>query len=902
VKNHRINSPGPGTRSLDPAERQAQQRAHADRARTLLAAASKKAGETSTLERPGISTATRTRFAIRAKPSEWLFADAGRAVIDAIFECIKDGSDRVVMTWPEPPGGAFVAACVALREARGMGHLAHASFAYWPWRDGATWAARLVLVNPSDIAAAARSAINDAHSKDWKRTDLAHNSLEMIEIRLRDLDLQMAASPGRPLSDASIIVRSPTVLETTAVFAPVTSKAAPPYGPSADKILRRVRRHTFLGERNAGLGDRFDHVGDPMKTPFALLGLPPAKRAEELARFVQSERVRTFGMDVVIVDLTRPGRSELPDQWEPRLEALLKSFDVATGRRPAALVLTEDAFTFRRATRVMKASAAVRRPRGRVYEIGAYLDHRGLLGPAAKLPSEMPAIAFQADIKDASLAPLRDRLVVLGRALREDAHAGAAVVSRTLAFLRRSASLPIGLSEAREITDILYDADDEVDSSVRAMFRPKMVLGALLAVAEIAPAYSSEIRSLVEAVGSKVGEWESETPVSLKLASLLEQSAWNAASTVIAFPDRRIAETYLASDRAVRCDCTIIDHKGIADLSEAAQVRRIVVIGPGPQAIRALLTTKLAPETVLLLGDAAGSALLSAELAPLGRIAAFASIAARAKAITEALRRGGTNETLDLAEAEFRIVVTDQEERIDLTQANEAYRGPVVEIRTQRGQILRYRPTSDVLLLSPGEARPFERVVAREIEAGDSILVLKNDVRELIRRAIAGSRRSLAELGLYHQAIAGIRRETPGTTVRDKARHVLRSMQAMNGSVPDSELHNITRWLSADDAPMKIDGARQPGAARDWPRFLLFMHTVGIQDTLAKAYWDAAITPSRSYRAQEGHLFNQRVVQFILDPEATTAWASMRDVWQEVLEGVDAVVDVVTSNEGGRNG
>jgi hypothetical protein len=551
---------------------------------------------------------------------------------------------------------------------------------------------------------------------------------------------------------------------------------------------------------------------------------------------------------------------------------------------------------------VVKASASTRRPKGRVYETGAYLDHRGLLGPAANLASEMPPISFQADIKDASLAPLRDRLVVLGRALREDANAGASVVSRTLAFLRRAASLPIGLSEAREITDILYDADDEVDSKVQAMFRPKMALGALLAVAETAPAHSLEIKSLVAAIGSKVGEWEAETPVSLKLASVLEQSAWNAASTIIAFPDRRIAETYLASDRAVRCDCTIIDHKGISDLSEATPVRRIIVIGPGPLAIRALLTTRLGPETVLLLGDAAGSALLSAELAPLGRIAAFSSIAGRAKALTEALRRGGTNEALDLAEAEFRIVVTDQEEHIDLTQANEAYRGPVVEIRTQRGQILRYRPTSDVLLLSPGEARPFERVSARDVEAGESILVLKNDVRELIRRAIAGSRRSLAELGLYHDAISGIRRDTPGTTVRDKARHVLRSMQAVNGSAPDSEFHNITRWLSADDAPMKIDGARQPGAARDWPRFLLFMRAAGIDEPLAKAYWDAAITPSRSYRAQEGHLFNQRVVQFILDPEAATAWASMRDVWQEVLEGVDEVVDVTKSNEEARNG
>ncbi|MEW6453895.1 MAG: multiubiquitin domain-containing protein [Pseudomonadota bacterium] len=397
-------------------------------------------------------------------------------MIDAVFEGVRDGHDRIVMTWPEPPGGGFVGACLALREARGTGRLAHATFGYWPWRDGATWAARLVLVNPSDIAAAARASINDTHATEWQRSDLAHGSLDMIEIRLRDLDQQMTASPGRLRSGASIVVRSPTLLETTLVFAPAASRAAPAYGPLPEQILRRVRRHTFLGERNAGLGDRFDRVGDPITTPFALLGLPPAKRAEELIRYIQSERARVFGIDVVIADLTRPGRSDLPDQWEPRLEALLKSLDEATGRRPATLILTEDSFTFRRATRVMKTIAATRRPKGRVYETGAYLHHRGLLGPTANLPSEMPPISFQADIKDASLAPLRDRLVVLGRALREDANAGASVVSRTLAFLRRAASLPIGLSEARQITDILYDADDEVDSNIQAMFRPKMAL------------------------------------------------------------------------------------------------------------------------------------------------------------------------------------------------------------------------------------------------------------------------------------------------------------------------------------------------------------------------------------------------------------------------------------------
>lgn len=901
MKNHRSGFRHPAARELDPAERQAQQKAHAQRARALLASAVSRSTQNAELTRPGISNSTRQRFSIRAKPSDWLHADAGRPIIDSILASVRDANDRAILTWPEPPGGAFVAACIALREARGTGQLSHATLGYWPWRDGATWTARLVLVNPGDITTAARAAINDPTAQRWKLANLAHTSLEMIEIRLQDLG-QKIANSSRILSDEGIVVRSPTLLETTLVFEPSKTKGGPAYHPSVDQILRRVRRHTLLTEKNAGLADHFGVVGDPNSTPFAILGLPAAKRAEELARYIQNDRARELGLDVVIIDLTRPGRSELPEQWEPRLEALLKSFDEVPERRPAAVVLTEDAFTFRRATKVMKAAAGARHPKGRVVECGVYLDHRGLLGPAANLPETMPPIAFQADIKDASLAPLRQRLVSLGRTLREDGNDGAKAVSKSLTFLRRVASLPLGLTEARQITDILYDADDEVDSSVRAMFRPKMALGALFAVAQSAPAYSPEIKTLVEIIDAKVAEWETETPVSLKLLSLLDDADWNTASTVLAFPDRRIAETYLASDRAMRCDCTVVDHRGISDLTSTSTVRRIIVVGPSPQAIRTLLTTSLAPETVLFLGDAAGSALLSAELAPLGRLAAFSSIAGRATALTEALRRGGTNEALDAAEAEFRLVVRDHEERIDLTQANETYRGPVIEMRTQRGLILHYRPTSDVLLLSPGEARPFERIHAREVEAGDSILVLKNDVRELIRRAIAGSRKSIAQLGLYHETISDIRRHLPGSTLRDKARHVLSAMQNENASLPDSELQNIVRWLSADNAPMKIDGAKQPGAARDWPRFKLFMAAVNIEEPLAKAYWDAAITPSRSYRAQEGHLFNQRVVHFILDPEAATAWASMRDVWQQVLEGVDQIVHVTPLREDSRNG
>jgi hypothetical protein len=54
--------------------------------------------------------------------------------------------------------------------------------------------------------------------------------------------------------------------------------------------------------------------------------------------------------------------------------------------------------------------------------------------------------------------------------------------------------------------------------------------------------------------------------------------------------------------------------------------------------------------------------------------------------------------------------------------------------------------------------------------------------------------------------------------------------------------------------------------------------------------------PTRSYRIQEGFTFNQRVTQFVLDPEGTALgagkWAAMPQLWQLVEAAVDEVIDV----------
>lgn len=835
-------------------------------------------------------------------------ADRGRAITDAILEAIEDGNDRVTLAWPGRPGGGFAAAAIALREARASGRLASGTLALWPWRNGATWSARSILVHPGDIAQiGARAADEIRKGASWAQSDRAQSSLYLLEMRLRDLTAANTQVSGAR-DKSTVVVRSPTLLETTSVFPPREESRSSAYTCDGDQVLRRVRDHTHLGDKNAGLKADVGAIGDPMKAPFAVFGLPSASKVEAFARYFEFPRLKDGMLDAIVVDATRSGRAELSDNWEQRFTLLLQAVARLPGRRPPVVVLTEEAFSLRKAVRALRSyGAALHPPRPAPKEVGAYLPQQGLLGPAVTFAEALPPMTFEADIKDASLAGLRRDLVALGRTFKERGERSAADgVSKALALLRRSASLPVGLREARDIADILNDGDDEEDIRVRSLFRPKVALGPLASAAEMVPELAEKTRQLIGSIEAKMRAWEDETPVSAKLAQLFQSADWNSASTLLAMPDRWVADVYWSSDRALRLACDVVDHRGLSERLSLKPPKRVIVIGPTPEAARALLTAQIAVERIVLLGDAAGVALLSAEIGPLGRIAAFAPFADRARAMAAALQRGGANEQLDLAEAEFRIAAAVPEGEIDLTRAGEAYRGDVLHFTTSQGHRIAYRPTSDVLQFSPGEMRPFEPRQARQIQAGDRVLVLNEAVREPIRRALAGSREALKQLSNYHSRVAMIRASTPGTSDVDKARHLLAAMQSIDPGISSHELPNVIRWLTADKAPGELDGARQPRAARDWARFRLFMRAANVDEQTAKIYWLVAIVPARAYRVQEGYLFNQRVIQFVLDPEGaaagTAAWKNREGLWQLVLDAVDEVVDVrVTAVDGARS-
>lgn len=861
-----------------------------DRIRSLINDAREKPVKTDVrVHRPGISVVTPTRYSTTADNQDWSELTAGKPAVEAVFSCIEDGRDRLLLAWPERPGNAFTLAAVAAREARASGRLAYATVAVWPWRAGLLRAARSVLVHPHDIATAAKLALNDqTQGKTWVTSDVAHDGLGMIEVRLRDLvpehaPVRVVRGRGRD----EMLVRNPTLLETTTVFQPT----ARGFQSEPEQVLKRVRDYTFLGNEGAKLKGAMDSVGDPHRAPFAIFGLPAEKSPQRIARHLLHKRFEDKGLDVVVADLTRQSKVELGEKWEEKLASLLEAIATVPGRRPSLLVLCEDPFTFKSASRVVKGFNGRLKPKRQApEEVGLYLADRGLTSKATPLPPTLQCINFQADIKDASLVYLRDDMLSLMREFRDAGDIeGQKGVSQALSFVRRIASLPVGLTEALDIVDVLYDGDDDVDIAIRSMFRYKMALADLgkssLGLAKAGP--------IINRIEDLVSKWQLETPVSAKLTSMLSAVEWNDPSTLVSVPDRRIAEVLLLSDRALSWSCSVVDHKALAEAISTTRYRRLVVAGPSTAALRALLVGENAPPNVVLLGDASGAGLLAGELAPLARLHAFASVAERATALQAALKRGGIDEKLNLDEAEFRVA-TAQSRNIDLSREGESFSGDKIAIGTGAHRIL-YRPHSDVLLFESNEARLFQKVAAQDVERGDHILVLDERVRNSVRDALAASTASLDQLVAYHTHIAAFRSAVVGDTHAEKAREVFRRMRALDPALGEGEVSNVLRWLTADLAPISHHGSRQPRAARDQARFTLFMAALGVEEVIATTYWNFAIVPTRSYRVQEGNQFNKRVVQFVLDPESagmTAADTGLKRLWQSLLDGVDEVVSV----------
>ena len=163
------------------------------------------------------------------------------------------------------------------------------------------------------------------------------------------------------------------------------------------------------------------------------------------------------------------------------------SLNSVSGRRPPVVAVCEDPFSLRGSSRAMRAHGARLKPR-RQPPVKVDMLSRGTRAPRPSIGAAGGVACNRTHRRHQGRLPrleLRERLVILGRRLRDGGDARRPrAVSTALTFLRRVGSLPLGLEVARRTANVLFDADDDVDSGVRAMFRPSMALAPLAEIGE----------------------------------------------------------------------------------------------------------------------------------------------------------------------------------------------------------------------------------------------------------------------------------------------------------------------------------------------------------------------------------------------------------------------------------
>lgn len=785
-------------------------------------------------------------------------ADAFKAVLQAMGETARDQHDRSLIAWPCRPDNGFVAAALHLLEGRVGGLHVNQAVGLWPWRTGITHASRSILVEPDGLVHYARAAAQDrAEGAAWTKGKFGEDSHEMAMLRLYDLRKEQGADKS------GVTVRLPSLFELTSVFEPLPDPAC--YIANNFHVLQRVRQYTQMGQRGGLTTKHVNALGDPALAPLAVFGLP-AHDARKLSQCLAYPRFDDHRLDLVLADLTHTALNNVGERWPDAFARLLAALERLGAARPGVVVLAEDAFVHRRAEGMLREAAYSSRPRRCPPEArGIMLTTQGFIGPTAPSDASYPAMEVRADLKDARLLSLRNEVIGAARQMEEAEDRDAAAALRTgLSFVRATATLPVALGVARAIVETMHGTEDEADRSARRKFYPATALHPM-ADAALASPHKETLLTFRARFMSLADGWEKGTPVSEKLVDLAARLGDEARRAMLVLPDRHVANVYDLSDAAQAAPWHVAEPRTMVQVARAHGCSRWIVVRPSGDTLRTLLTALPGPSRLDLIGDAAGTALLEAELRPMAILDAFSAFRARAEAFRKAIGQSVSSLASDHEEVSARTASHHAE--LDFTRSDGQYEGPRIRVETEGGYVLLYRPTSDVLRYTPDDLRAFDKVQAQAIRPSDAILVLTRGLMELLRRELARAPKTVETLRQYHAEVGRKRVALLGTTTGDKARSLQRAIRAAHAGFGDNEAANIARWLSVDATTLD-DPSAQPQAPRTRERFDLFMKALGIHPALADAWWKDGIRLTRSYRQSEGMQFNQRAVAFVVDPES----------------------------------
>jgi hypothetical protein len=771
---------------------------------------------------------------------------------------------------------------------------------HYPWRGSGTGVVqRRVLVDRTEVTRRNQLHLTrDRVNQPELSPELGH--LHLTIGHLNQLKLRDATKPH---------LAHPTLAELYPTFGALGGEAHAPFSRPVYEIFGRVRHGAALDR----LQDHREDLSQPATAPFAFFGVCPRSDVKRALQHPTLTEARS--PDVCLLDLCSPGLNRLGPGWEKAVETFLALLAAYLPETPV-LAVTQDIYVHRRCGYLLAAAGLAPRP-----TLGDGRASRVLVRSSDECFMPDPDIGEVTDVQFRFRSAGGQGAAAL-RALSEAARDSSdpvvsGILRHTMGNLRRSMSLPCGLRVAHDTLVETADGFLEYRSAgtVLATIRKQLELS-------VDGAERERLANAERMIDAAFDEFENDTPVGSLLAESAAGMARKSSPSVIAFAtDHELAlgKARICTDDddgrriQARLDSGFIRLTTLQALDvelghiESGRSRnswkRLLVVAPPRAQFAILLGRTWLPEEIIVLSDRefvdrlAGTYAVLATHPDLTGAGRIGSRLAKAAAAAKAEAKARDVPALDL-ELEARAPSITDERVIDLTVGEqEEDERDIVEFGLESGRTMRVRPGGLVIRHDRfADVNPFERALARDVTAGNTIVVPNQAFVQEARTVLPVRILTQTRVQVYHAAVEAALQGIPGTTRSAKARQVMERLRSVGARAVVEA--TVLDWLNVAEHKQAPPERLRPHAPQHWREFRAFMDVIHVPPALAEAIWREGIEPLRIDRRRAGARMAQAFISVLVDPHGGAGALSpdvkerIAQLRRQAMEHLDGVLTV----------
>lgn len=823
--------------------------------------------------------------------SEVNYVSAAHAAVSTVADAVIERKSGVIFSWPDRinrPLGVTISALLRAQSARPT---LRCTVAYYPFSDRKTHSLKFIFVDEEDLAARYLETIRAMDRSQYSGPD--YQNAYLLK-GLRD-----ASATG-----GSATISHPNLRELIPTFPPVEHNHTIRYADRDEDFLGDIAsRRTLIKEASKYRRE----ISSKDIAPIAILGLPAS--VDGINRLFKADSRLGDRCDLIIADATDLafGQAEF---W---LKGLRRLAHLARGAGQAVpiVVITQDGVIAKTASEII-ASAGVGGDH-------AQPKRNGVRSVVKTVPNDFTtqsevfetwnAASFTAHLKARELAQFRDDALSLAFNLRSAGYPAAAdAVVKAVTFARTIACLPIPLTIFREHLNYMERAG-AVSDYVAAQYRFLGVADSLRKAERDADSLGDAVHAFREQVEGMVVRYADGGEVAELVRELIGKAVSKANRTIVAFRDRVVLSAvseWLADrediDQAKLASKLILTTtealaSTLSATSRGAPVDSLFLVNPKVRHFERIILSPSLPRKVGLIGDGGTLGAIATVLAPVTPLFE-GEPAARLKAVSASLAEYAERMTaFDFEKTIIPEFAPDLTLDFTIQDSSEGgpYEGPVVELYTEDGYLLRLPSHAECLVIQEDDLKPLKELTADKVSVGDRIFVFSRDLHDRLEFLLGPVKsEGTTLLASYQQAVRDRVALIPGDRQR-QALEILSRMKAAAAQIDEefdagrNEVSNVIRWMSTG----RTNG--RPDAPRSVKNFALFMNAIGVPETIAAQYWRNAVVSSRVMAIQVGLHAHGRAQEFVMNPQGFYARASekkpeLKQLWEEMVRSASVVV------------